>query len=529
MSNETGGRRLGGAVLGAFAFALGLILMAPVSNAEDAAQTARAVRLSSVDGQVRLVQGNQVLAESALANTPLFEGTEVATLSEGRAEIQFENGSVVRIAPDSSLTLSVLRQQGTSTETEIVLERGLAYFELQGESQNGPMRVRFDDSVVTASGFTVLRINRDNPPGELAVFSGNVHLERGSALMLDLHGGESVALNGANASLYKLAQSIEPNSWDTWNSDRDQALTAAETTRTEASSSFANNNNPAWSDLDSSGNWYNVPGQGYVWSPYEATALGWDPYGSGHWMWTPRYGYIWLSGYSWGYIPYQCGAWNYYDSFGWGWMPGMGGCRSSWWNNGFYAYNIGMTPRGYLKPGRPRLDDPRDGRAGGGRNFRPRPVISVGHAPGRIQVRDKTTPVAIDGHSVQPLSPVQSQQPRSGRVASGFVSGSRITYQGVGTEAAPVRRIYSGGAMKPSAPVMNQSAPRPYSGVNQHVSAPRAFSGGGNSGSSAPASRPSGGGMSHSGGGFSSGAAHSSMGGPAGGGSHSSGGSGPRK
>jgi len=41
---------------------------------------------------------------------------------------------------------------------------------------------------VTASGFTVMRINLDNPPGDLAVFSGNAHLERGSALTLDLHG-----------------------------------------------------------------------------------------------------------------------------------------------------------------------------------------------------------------------------------------------------------------------------------------------------------------------------------------------------
>ena len=35
-------------------------------------QPARAVRLSYVDGQVKLSQGNQVLAEQAVANTPLL-------------------------------------------------------------------------------------------------------------------------------------------------------------------------------------------------------------------------------------------------------------------------------------------------------------------------------------------------------------------------------------------------------------------------------------------------------------------------
>ena len=32
-------------------------------------------------------------------------------------------------------------------------------------------------------------------------------------------------------------------------------------------------------------------------------------------MWTPGYGYLWVSGYPWGYMPFQCGAWNFYDGF----------------------------------------------------------------------------------------------------------------------------------------------------------------------------------------------------------------------
>jgi hypothetical protein len=56
--------------------------------------------------------------------------------------------------------------------------------------------VKFADACSDGSGVTVLRVNLDNAPGELAVFSGNAHLERGNALSLDVHGGESVALNG---------------------------------------------------------------------------------------------------------------------------------------------------------------------------------------------------------------------------------------------------------------------------------------------------------------------------------------------
>src|SRR6202000_391569 len=134
------------------------------------------------------------------------------------------------------------------------------------------------------------------------VFSGNTHIEGGNSLELDLHGGQSVKLSGSGDS--SVADAIEPDSWDTWNSDRDQALTAQEADRTAATNNAPNASNPAWSDLDANGNWYDVPGQGYVWSPYEAASANWDPYGCGNWMWTPQYGYIWVSCEQWGYLPY---------------------------------------------------------------------------------------------------------------------------------------------------------------------------------------------------------------------------------
>src|SRR5580698_2729550 len=289
----------------------------------------RAIRLSSVDGHVRVTEGNQVLAEQASVNAPLFEGMQISTMDNGRAEIQFEDGSVARLSPDSSLTLTALRGEGASGDAEMTLNSGLAYFELQGAQQSGQMGVHFGETTATASGFTVLRVRMDTPPGDAAVFSGNVHLDRGNgAMATDLHGGESVTLSPGAESLYTVAESIEPDSWDSWNSDRDQALTAQAATQTGVAGNIAPNEsqNPAWSDLDANGNWYDVPGQGYVWSPYDASNSGWDPYGYGSWMFEPGYGYNWISGYPWGYLPYQCGLWNYYDGFGWGWMPGTGGC-----------------------------------------------------------------------------------------------------------------------------------------------------------------------------------------------------------
>jgi hypothetical protein len=393
--------------------ALVLVCLAPGLRAQAPAspeqgQPARAVRLSYVDGPVKLLQGNQVLAEQAAANTPLLEGMELDTADNGRAEIQFEDGSVARLAPSSSLTLKVLSGSGASADAVLVLGGGLAYFEFQGGNLAGQIKVQFGDSVATTSGFTVLRVTMDGPPGKLAVFSGNAHLESGNgALAVDLHGGESIARNSADPSGYQVAETIEPDSWDSWNSDRDQALTAEAATQTGAPSNLGQSQNPAWNDLDANGNWYNVPGQGYVWSPYGAAGAGFDPFGYGNWMYTPGYGYLWISGYPWGYLPYQCGNWNFYNGFGWGWAPGMGGCMP-WWGLGFYGGpNIGFAPNGYRPLPRPIL--PR----GAPIPRKPIPMIAVNrHATlvtSGLPARDKNTPVTIAGSTVQPLRPLASR------------------------------------------------------------------------------------------------------------------------
>jgi len=371
-------------------------------------QPARAVRLSYVDGQVKLSQGDQVLADQAVINTPLLEGTQLTTAVDGKAEIQFEDGSVARVSPASTLTLTALHGSGTSGEAEMLLSSGLAYFEFQGGNQVGQMSVRFGGSVVTTSGFTVLRVTMDNPPGDVAVFSGNAHVDSNNgALTLDLHGGESVALNAADPNNYSLAESIEPNSWDAWNSDRDQVLTSEAAAQTGAPTNMGQSENPAWNDLDANGSWYNVPGQGYVWSPYDASNAGWDPYGNGNWMWTPGFGYVWASGYPWGYLPYQCGAWNFYNGFGWGWAPGFGGCNP-WWGQGLYGGpNFGYVPPGYRVIARPI--PPRHPIVG-----RPVPVLSVNRSqPLRhmmLPPRNGAVPVSIAGSAVQPLHPLPTRQ-----------------------------------------------------------------------------------------------------------------------
>jgi hypothetical protein len=478
--------------LGLAGLAVGAVLLAQGLWADDAGPAARAVRLSNVDGTVHVSQGGQVLAETAVANAPLFEGTQVVTGDDGRAEIQFEDGTVARISPNSSLTLKVLKGQGATGEALMVLDVGLGYFELEGSPESGSVRVQFGNSVVTSTGAAVIRVDMDNPPGQLAVFSGNAHLERGTAVTLDVHGGESVALNGTDPSQYNLAESIEPDSWDAWNSDRDQALEGAATARTATTNGFADNGNPAWNDLDANGSWYNVPGQGNVWSPYDASDASWDPYGDGDWMYTPGYGYVWASGYSWGYLPYQCGMWNWYDGFGWGWAPGFGGCRP-WWGSGLYGGPyIGSRFGGYRPPMRPRRPVPTTV----GRHSVYQMVAVNRRSPSGVTSlpsRDRTSVVEIAGHTVQPQ---RSLSPRPQYDRAGAASG-RAGYQGTYATHGALP-AYSG--TKPGTPAAARNSGASHPAAASHAaSAPasHASSGGGGGGAHASGGGGGGGGGSH--------------------------------
>jgi hypothetical protein len=473
-----------------------------------------------------MAQGDQVLTDQAAVNMPLVEGTQIATADDGRAEIQFEDGSVARLAPNSSLSLAVLRGQ---SGTELALNSGLGYFELQ----NGSIHIHFGDTTATAGGFTVLRIMMDKPPGELAVFSGNAHLVRDDALALDLHGGESVALDSIDISQYTMAESIEPNSWDAWNSDRDQALSAESADRTDATNGIENSDTPAWNDLNANGNWYSVPGEGYVWSPYEASNAGWDPYGCGNWMWTPNAGYVWVSCESWGYVPYLSGTWNYYDGFGWGWEPGMMAGRGRLWRGGYRGINVGYGPPGYRRVERPRTHPPIAMGAA--------PTIAVHRGPltgtTGVTARDRNSPATIAGTTVMPLHPLGPglQHDRAGagfvnhaapaygwnRSAPSFTAPGNVRPSYAGTRTAPAitqpavtvygsRTIYTA----PSYTGPSYTAPRPsapayrgYGGTqpNRPAGGGGAYGGSSGGGGGHPAGGGSYGGFSGGGGGHFSG------------------------
>jgi len=394
------------------AAALSLCGIAVTARAYDM-PTQRAARLSYLQGSVSVVRMDNTGSDTAQVNMPLAEGLRVMTGEDGQAEVEFEDGSLVRLTPNSSMNLDRLSvDTGGNFQTQLSVAHGLVYAELRAASKYS-YQISVDGAVVSPIENATIRINQDEPPTVIAVLTGRAHVERPydvGGYRTDVRGGETLTSDPFDTSRYFLSQQITEDSWDGWNEQRDQAAADEAAGRTAVRDNFEGDHGYGWSDLDANGSWYDVPGQGQVWQPTVAMDANFDPYGYGSWVWYPGAGYVWASGYSWGWTPFRCGNWSFWGGFGWGWIPGVN-CGSGGWGfpGGVFVINIIRPPRTYHF-----LPLPVRGPGG----VHPIVVVHPGHGPG-IPMRPVYSARTIAGYTVEPLRPVANGYTSRGGSAMG--------------------------------------------------------------------------------------------------------------
>ena len=334
----------------AVAFVLGIAIFAfgVSAHAADSTSATRAARLTYLQGTVMVNQAGGTASVPAQLNLPLLSGVQLVTAQDGQAEVEFEDGSVVRLTPNSALSLDELAVDPSGVfTTNLSLLHGLAYAELRATPQYRYWLNAGGDIVSPVENATV-RVNFDEPPAIFSVLDGTAHVERQNGFQTDVRAGESLSV-GPSQSSYVLTQGVVPDTWDQWNEDLDQSAAAEAADATDVRNNYAGAQGYGWSDLDANGTWYDVPGQGPVWQPELAVDdSSFDPYGYGSWVQYPGVGYLWASGYAWGWTPYRCGNWSYFGGFGWGWAPGAG-CGAFGWGfiGGGQPVNIAGFPSGY--------------------------------------------------------------------------------------------------------------------------------------------------------------------------------------
>jgi ferric-dicitrate binding protein FerR (iron transport regulator) len=437
----------------------------PSNDPQVAKSHARVVRLSYVNGTVMLTRPGLAEPEPATVNTPIQEGFELSTSGGSYAEVEFENGSTARIGELSKLLFHQLALDAEGNKLNgMTFEQGYATFHFFAEqnlpsaskqrvndgtvyfqpTDHGVYNVKIADMTVTTDGKCEFRADRDQDHFRVEVFNGSVDVSTPTAaskltegkILEHKFGGTEVALN--------TQKGITKDAWDHWAEARDKQVQLTE------KDELVHPMGPryGWGDLNTYGEWIELPGRRFGWSPY--SRAGWSPYSNGRWDWYPGFGWTWISGEPWGWMTDHCGAWDFDASFGWFWSSPFGGCGM--WEASMVDWFIGPGWIGWAPstglgrpgtgggPGRPRPHPPGSGHPGPGPRpgHHPRGFVSVPTTV--VQNRQMITPQVVS--HIQPAEgnaidhPPFAPSPRPTATASSVAPGGATTSHGSSFTAA---------------------------------------------------------------------------------------------
>ena len=413
---------------------LGITFIAFVLAGSLAAQSSsqvRIVRLSDVRGAVEIDKNSGAGYEKAFMNMPITEGCLLRTQSDGKAEVEFDDGSALRLTPDTTVEFKRLGSDEGKHISEANLTDGEAYVSWQAKHGDA-LTLNFSRQKITLLQSAHFRVQTTPARSEVAVFKGDVEVV-GPAGSIELGKRKMATFDSDKGVLAK----FEAAPYDDWDKQADEYH----------STYTARNSTPfgyGASDLSYYGTYSNVPGYGMLWQPFFA-GVGWNPYMDGAWAFYPGAGYMWVSAYPWGWTPYMYGNWLFVPGAGWMWQPGG---WNSW--NGTPRF-VGTSPQHFSVPTAPTV----------GRN-----TVTVGNGgPVRLgtpflrgtQITQGSAGRLVPRGSINNLAHLNRQVAKSGSVE---------------LRSAPVP--YSGGASRPLAGQPAYATPAP-----MHSAPPMHSSGGG--------------------------------------------------
>ncbi len=505
----------------------------------------RMVRLSLVQGDVQIDRNSGDGWEQAIVNMPVISGARIYAAENSKAELEFEDGSNVRLVGPAQISLVELSSTPAGAPVNAVqVDSGIIYVNARLHDHE-----EFRISAYSGESFKItkpshLRFTVNDQTASLAMTDGEAVAQNASGNGTIRSGETYNYILGQPASAARL-ESVPPQPDDSWNQQRESYndQNAAPGAQYPGGEAYA----PGQADLDYYGNYSDIPGYGESWQP-NGVGPDWSPFDYGAWCNYP-WGWTFVSAYPWGWSPFFYGNWFFLNGRGWFWHPGHGhGPGSHGPGFGFHPRPqfAGTAPRGFSAP-HPPAATTHGTVAVAGSHLRVGPIGAT-HAPagasgfataGPTGVR-AGTPASFAGSSS--AGPVHLSAPSSFHGQS--ITGGKGTYtlrgsstgpngnavhrlpdsiaaphSYAGSSYAPRSAYGSGGYIPRSAYTGSSYAPRMYSAPAMGY-APHISSGGG--AIAAPhGSAGFSGGISHAGG-FSGGGFHG--GGFSGGGFHGGGG-----
>ncbi len=348
--------------------------------------TAKVSRISFLTGDVKIRRLGSDEWERAVLNLPVVEGDEIATEANALLEIQFDRDNYVRLAQNSYLKISNLKDEGVALSisqgslnvTVLNFDADEKYFEIDAPDttvsilREGMYRIDAGDADSREVRVSVTE------KGEARVYSVNsgFTLKSGRTARIKLEGNLAGEWETADASRYF-------DEFDEWAVKRDALI--AKRLKDAYYDKYYDRDIYGAEDLNDYGEWIYARDYGYVWRPYQTSVSSyqnWSPYRYGHWRWIPPYGWTWINDEPWGWATYHHGRWVYYNSF-WVWTPyEYNRPRRSWWSPALVVFaSYGNNVCWYPLPHRSRYYGHRNRNRGNRNNNaqvgnNPNPVVT---------------------------------------------------------------------------------------------------------------------------------------------------------
>ncbi len=403
------------------------------------AANVRMVRLSLVQGDVQIDRNSGDGWEQAIVNMPVISGARIYAAENSKAELEFEDGSNVRLAGPAQISVGELSSTPDGAPLNAIqVDSGLIYVNARLHD-HGDFRI----SAYSGESFKItkpsrLRFTVNDQTASLSMTDGEAIAQNASGNGA-IHSGQTYNyILGQPDSAARL-ENVPPQSEDSWNQQRENyndqnAAAAAQYPGGEA-------NAPGEADLGYYGNYSDIPGYGESWQP-NGVGPDWSPFTYGAWCNYP-WGWTFVSAYPWGWTPFFYGNWFFLNGRGWFWHHGHGHGPGF----GFHPHPqfAGTAPHGFSAP-HPPAGATHGTVAVAGSNLRVGPIgathaaaVASGFATaGSTGVR-AGTPASFAGSSS--AGPVHSSAPSNPHAPS--ITGQKGTYtlSGSSTGRNGIRRL----------------------------------------------------------------------------------------
>ena len=295
-----------------------------------------AARIQRVEGEVALNNSDPANAQNdqwvtATDNQPFSVGDRIYTRDNSRASLAFTGRNFARLDPNTSLDVLTL----SDDRTQLALRDGSAIFDVGYLDSGDLFEVATPYGAVDFQQPGLYNVGIDNGQVLVSVLSGLAQVV-GLGGSGQINKGEMLTLLGATAADVVLSQldgrnagyMVDdyyayqyPNYYDGRYRDYNSYVSDPyyfDPYRRNVSYQYVNSYIPGLYDLDYYGDWRNLDGYGYAWSP--RVDAGWMPYQTGYWYTDYPYGPTWVSSEPWGYAPYHYGRWAFVGDR-WYWVP----------------------------------------------------------------------------------------------------------------------------------------------------------------------------------------------------------------